>query len=111
MKKIKGNVMADFQGLVIARNEIGEEVKGWKTISSHKGFLDLSSGSSSYLGQNAKTVEATHVFICDAFQIDRAAVSRLVIKGRDYDVLYFDEPMGMDEHFEVYLKEKAQNGN
>lgn len=111
MKKVKGNVMADFQGLVIERNEIGEEVKGWKTISSHKGFLDLSSGSSNYLGQNAKTVEATHVFICDAFQIDKTAVSRLVVGGKSYDVLYFDEPMGMMEHFEVYLKEKAQNVN
>ena len=111
MKRIRGNVTADFQGLVIARNEIGEEVKGWQTIASHKGFLDLSSGTSGYLGQNAKTVEATHVFLCNVFAIDKTAVSRLVVAGRSYDVLYFDEPMGMGEHFEIYLKEKAQNGN
>ena len=109
MKKIKGNVMADFQCVLTVTNSIGEEVESWETVTSKRGWLDLSSGSSNYVSQNARTVEATHVFLCDRFDIDMASVKRLVVKGRSYDVTYFDEPMGMGEHFEIYLKETSQN--
>lgn len=111
MKKIGGNVVAEFQKLVVSRNKIGEEVKAWQTVATHKGFLDLSSGTSSYLGQNAKTVDSTHVFICDVFDIDVKSVSRMVIGKRTFDVTYFDEPMELGYHYEVFLKETEQYGN
>lgn len=110
MKRVGGNITAEFQMLSVSRNEIGENVKGWKTIASHKGWLDMMSGSSSYRSFNAKTEESTHVFICDRFSIDKASIVRLVIDGRNYDVTYFDEPMGLGYHFEIFLKETEQNG-
>ncbi len=109
MKKIKGNVIAQFQIYGIVKNDIGEEVKQWVTIASKKGFLDLSNGNSSYGKYNAKTVEATHIFICDPFDVDMKSVNRLLIGSDIYDVTYFDNPMGMGFHYEVYLKEISQN--
>ncbi len=111
MKKIGGNIQAEFQGFVITKNEIGEDIKKWQTIAKHKGWLDLSNGNSRYGDFNAKTEEATHVFVCDAFEIDKTKVGRLLIKGRFFDVSYFDEPMELSYHFEIYLKEIIQNGN
>ena len=109
MKKVGGNINAEFQSFSTIRNEIGEEIQQWATVAQHKGWLDLSSGNSSYKSFNAKTEEATHVFVCDRFDIDKVSIGRLVIKGKTFDVTYFDEPMELGYHFEIFLKELNQN--
>lgn len=101
---------AVFQKVVTSKNSIGEMERSFATVATRKGFLDLSSGSSSYTSYSAKTEESTHVFICDWFDIDRNSVTRLLIGERVFDVLYLDEPMGKGYHFEVYLKEVIQHG-
>lgn len=111
MRRIGGNIVADFQTLAVVRNELGEEVKGWETIATKRGFLDLSNSNANHQYANAKTIESTHVFICDRFDIDTSSVSRLVIGGRTFDVTYFDEPMALGYHFEIFLKETEQHGN
>ena len=111
MKKIGGNVIAEFQAMTVSKNEIGEDVESLNTVAKHKGFLDLSSGNSSYEKYKTKMDEATHVFICDAFDIDRSKVTRLLIKESAYDVVYFDEPMELGYHFEIFLKRIEQYGS
>ena len=110
MKRIGGNVTADFQGLKIRRNSIGEMTSEYESLGEHKGFLDYASGSSAYKNYNVKTEETSHVFICDAFDINLRDVSRLIIDGRTFDVLYSDNPMELGYHFEIFLKELVQDG-
>ena len=110
MKSIGGNVMASFLRLKVTRNRIGEMERSYEKIAEHIGFLDYSSGSSSYRTFSTKTEESTHVFLCDRFDVDRSQVTRLMIGETYYDVLSFDEPMGLGYHFEIYLKETVQNG-
>ena len=113
MKKIGGNVIAEFQAMTVFKNEIGEDVESLNTVAKHRGFLDLSSGNSSYEKYKTKMEEATHIFICDTFDIDRSKVTRLSIKESAYDVVYFDEPMefGFGYHFEIFLKRVEQYGS
>jgi len=62
---IGGNTIAQLQISTTTKNEIGESVKEWKTIHNIAGFLDLSSGDSTYTTFNAKIQESTHVFVSD----------------------------------------------
>lgn len=108
MKGIGGNLTADIQISTTTKNEIGESVKGWTTIQSLKGWLDLSSGDSRYITYNAKIQESTHVFIGDYVKLDeriKAENSRMVIKGKVYDITYIDNPMEMEagSQLEIYL--------
>ena len=110
MKRIGGNVTASFLALSVKRNSIGEIERNYTGMAEHIGFLDYSAGGSSYRTYDAKTSETTHIFICDAFAIDHTKVSRLEIDGRSFDVVTFDEPMGLGYHFEIELKETRQDG-
>lgn len=107
MKGIGGNIKADFQVFKSTTNEIGEAVKAWETIQSIIGFLDMSGGDSKYNTYNAKIQESTHVFICDYVSLDKsisAEKSRVVIKGKIYDIMIIDNPMELNEQLEIYLK-------
>lgn len=110
MKAVGGNVTADFLTLSASRNGIGEMTPVYSTIATCEGWLDYSSGTSTYNGYSAKTEESTHVFVCDFFDADLSQVSRLSIGGRTFDVLYSDHPMGLGYHYEIFLKEVVQDG-
>ena len=108
MKSIGGNVTAQLQKKgSFTKNEIGEKVAQWTTLHTLTGFLDLSAGESNYTTYDAKLQESTHVFICDYASLDgtiSAENSRMVINGRVYDVMLLDDPMGLHEQLEIYLK-------
>lgn len=110
MRKIGGNIVAEFQAMENIRNEIGEDVCSYVTVAEHKGFLDLMSGNSTYNSYKTKMEEATHVFICDRFDIERNKITKLKIDESAYDVVYFDEPMELGYHFEIFLKRIEQYG-
>lgn len=103
---IGGNTTAILQGRTSAKNKIGENVPDWKTIQAITGFLDLENGDSKYTVYDAKIQESTHYFICD--YVDLSAYSsescRMIIDGRIYDVMLIDDPMGLHQHLEIYLK-------
>lgn len=87
------------------KNELSEQVTGWKQHKTLWGFLDLSSGSTNYTNYNAKIEESTHVFICDYTEIGaRDTELRAVCNGAMYDVTYIDDPMNLHEHLEIFLK-------
>lgn len=109
MKGIGGNITAIIQTKTVTKNEIGENVKSWADVQTIKGWLDLSSGDSRYSNFNAKIQESTHIFITDFVPLPdgiTAENSRMVIKGKVYDVLLIDNPMEMESgsQLEFYLK-------
>lgn len=116
MKKIGGNVTARFMALEVTKNTIGEDTQDWYQIAEHNGFLDYAKGEESYPSAKVynsykhKSVATTHIFITDRFEIDKSLIERLVIDDTPYDVLYFDEPMGLGDgyHFEIYLRRLDQ---
>ena len=104
---IHGNTRAEFQISKTTTNAIGEQVKQWETVQTLFGWLDLQAGDSKYSTYNAKIQESTHIFIADYKVLDgriTAENSRVVIDGRVYDITLIDDPMGMHQHFEIFLK-------
>lgn len=108
MNGIGGNTLATIQIRTGSeRNEIGEIYPEWHYAQTIKGWLDLASGDSRYTTYYAKVQESTHIFIADYVELDSkitAESSRMVINGRVYDIMLIDNPMGMNEQLEIYLK-------
>jgi len=104
---IGGNTTAEIQTKTTTKNRIGESVATFQTVQSIKGWLDLSSGDSRYTNYSAKIQESTHIFMCDYVALDasiKAENSRLIVNGERYDITLIDDPMGMHQHLEIYLR-------
>ncbi len=111
---IGGNIQADLQVRTTFTNSIGEQVETWETALTLTGFLDLESGDSKYTTANAKMQESTHIFICDYKPLNElieAENSRLVVKGKTYDIMLIDNPMELDLQLEIYLKYTGGEAN
>lgn len=70
-------------------------------------MVDLASGNSPVQNYNAKIAESSHYYITDYYQSladQDPEVCRMLIDGKIYDVQWIDDPMGMHEHLEIYLK-------
>lgn len=102
---IGGNTTATIQVKSTEKNLIGESEKTWVDAQKLTGWLDLSSGDSSTT-YNAKIQESTHIFMCDYYDLTgiTADNSRMVIGSSVYEVKLIDNPMGMNQHLEIYLK-------
>ena len=102
---IGGNIEAVVQRISgSTTNRIGETILTWVDMCKLRGWLDLSSGESRYT-YNAKLQESTHIFLTDYTPIDQnASDKRLVVNGVIYEILLIDDPMGLHEHLEIYLK-------
>ena len=112
---IGGNAAAIIQVQAVEQNEIGEDVASWEDAISCSGWLDLSTGDSNTVNFNAKIQESTHIFLCDPFPLVYQAEgkpdvkvtpenSRMIVDGEIYEVTLYDDPLGLHEHFEIYLK-------
>lgn len=111
---IGGNTTAQIQTCTIRKNAIGEGEKTWKPAQNIIGFLDLSSGDSSYTTYDAKIQESTHVFISDWHSLNasiRAENSRMIINNQIYDIKLIDDPMGLHKQLEFYLQHKGGCNN
>ncbi|EOZ2853477.1 head-tail adaptor protein [Listeria monocytogenes] len=107
MKGIGGNITGEIQISTYTTNEIGERIPKWETIQSIKGWLDYLSGEASRVNYSAKIQESTHVFVSDYVQLDsriETESSRMVVKGKTYDITLIDNPMELDKQLEIYLK-------
>lgn len=99
-------------------NKIGEHVPDWQECIKIKGWLDLSAGDSDRTAFRTKIQESTHVFLCDYQPLTGCMITdgektvvtvtsgnaRMLIDGLVYDILLIDNPMNMNEHYEIYLK-------
>lgn len=123
------------------KNAIGEREHKWYDVSSSSGWLDLKdeNGAKNTIF-NAKIQESTHIFLCDyrsfkslsaewvwntlnfvngeinSEKLDKrvdvtSENARLLINNQVYQILLIDDPMGMHQHLEIYLKfVGGQNG-
>ena len=108
MRKIEGNTLCVIQTRDEATvNAIGEKVAEWVDAYEFKGILGLQSGDSKYSTHKAKIEESSHVLVCE-YDADIYALAdqntRVIAKGRMYDVLLIDNPDELDEHLEIYLR-------
>lgn len=112
MTEIGGNTVLTLQTKQSAKNGIGEGVNAWSDLAALTGFLDLMTGSSAYNTFHTKMQESTHVFLADYAELSvEPEECRALIGGKVYDVLLIDDPMGLHEHLEIYLKYVGgQNG-
>lgn len=105
---IGGNVVAQVVRTTKTKNKEGMAVPSEpETLMELKGFLDYQSGQSSHLTYQAKIQDTSHLFISD-YDETYAGLSEnglsLVIGGDIYEVLLIDDPMGLHQHIETYLK-------
>lgn len=109
---IGGNVEGLLQSLTTSENEIGEAIESYQTIATLTGFLDFMGETTNKTNYQSKIVEATHIFICDYVAIDTNAENkRMAVNNEEYVVKYIDNPMGLNQHLEIYLKYVGgQNG-
>lgn len=123
------------------KNAIGEREHKWYDVSSSSGWFDLKdeNGAKNTIF-NAKIQESTHIFLCDyrsfkslsaewvwntlnfvngeinSEKLDKrvdvtSENARLLINNQVYQILLIDDPMGMHQHLEIYLKfVGGQNG-
>ena len=102
-----GNLIATFQTQTSKKNSICEGVLAWSDVIQKKGFLDYINGEADY-EMNAKIQESTHIFLCDWFDCDALGITsenaRIIIEGQIYSIQMIDDPMGRNQHLEVYLK-------
>jgi len=104
---IGGNTTAIIQVETVTTSAIGEQIQEWKDVQPLTGFLDLQSGDSRYTNYNAKIQESTHIFIADYKPLDasiEAETSRMIVNGGIYDITLIDDPMGLHEQWEIYLR-------
>ncbi len=113
MSNIGGNITGIIKVKHTEKNSIGESVAIWQDAFDIVGWLGLQSGDSKYTF-NAKLEESTHIFLCDYHEGIYALAeqdTRMIIKGKVYDVLLIDNPDEMDEQLEIYLRRVgAANG-
>ncbi len=92
----------------IEYDKLGKRIVKYKNIDTIKGYLDLISGDSNY-NYNAKIEDSTHIFICDYKDLSLLDIEEIrgKIDNKIYDIKYIDNPMGLNEHLEIYLKFKG----
>ncbi len=89
----------------LGEQELGEQEPVWLDYIKLTGWLDLSTGSAQYNNYNAKLTESSNIFICDYVKIDKSEKElRAICDGAMYDVTYIDDPMGLHQQIEIYLK-------
>lgn len=105
---IDGNTTITIQTRTTKKNAIGEQIETWENVQSLYGWLDLVSGDSKHTIYNAKITEASNVFICDYTPLVKsikAENSRVIDEdGLIYEVTYIDNPMKLNQQWEIYLK-------
>ena len=107
MAHIGGNITATIQTKMTTKNAIGETVATWKDKFSTIGWLGMQTGEQRYTTYKAKLEESSHVFLCDYHAGIYALAdqdTRMVIKGKMYDVIHIDNPDEMDEQLEIFLR-------
>lgn len=108
--KIGGNTPAILQISRVTENEYGNEEVSWQQVILLHGWLDLISGNTNHSLLGKKIAECDYVYICVYFDpvIDGVEVneenSRMIIHDKVYEVKLIDDPMGLHEQNEIYLK-------
>lgn len=107
MRKIGGNVSAVIEIKETAADEIGAEQEQWTAYRTVSGFLDLTGAGTDRTTLNKQIQDSDYVFLMDYMPLPAGLDeenSRFRINGGVYEVRLYDDPMGLHEHLEVYLR-------
>lgn len=107
MANIGGNITGVIQTKTTTKNAIGESISTWVDAFSVVGWLGMQSGDKSRSTFNAKIEQSSHVFLCDyhpGIDAIEDQDTRMIIKGKMYDITYIDNPDELDEQLEIYLR-------
>lgn len=107
MKRVYGNKTGVLQAYSGELNGIGEPTGSWEDLAELTGWLDYQGGTAGRQQRNAMIEDSTHIWICDYDETAAAAdaeICRMIIDEKQYDVLLIDDPMGLNQHLEIYLK-------
>lgn len=94
---------------VLTENEYGTEFYTWVEAGKAHGIIDIISISK---GEQASKIkqDSTHLFITNRI-VDVRTGDRLTINDTVYTVNYVDNPMMMNHHLEIELKETLEQVN
>lgn len=105
---IGGNTTAVLMRAVKTKDKNGNAVAGNpQQLIEVIGWLDYQAGQPSHLTYQAKLADTTHLWLCDysavlaGFKVQGLS---MVIGSDTYEVLFIDDPMGIHDHLEVYLR-------
>lgn len=104
MISVGGNVTATIQKKTSSKSVIGETIVAYTELKTVTGFLDYSTGQSDTAIYNAELKDTTHMFICDYVALPEENQLRLLIGNKSYEIKLIDNPMGLNEHLEIYLR-------
>lgn len=107
---IGGNIEAVIQLSSVSKDEYGIERHTWSDAFRLTGFLDLLNGSSDTSKLLMKVEDSSHIFICDYKPLIREGTeatpenSRILLNDKIFEVKIYDNPMEMNQQWEIYLK-------
>lgn len=103
---IGGNITCYLKQKDNTANEIGENTFTLTDYMFLYGWLDFMSETTGREKFNAKIKESTHVFLCDYVKIDKSIRELVFVdhKSKEYDILFIDNPMNLNQHLEIFLK-------
>ena len=104
---IGGNTFLTIKQKTVGEfNAYGERVNAYETVAELEGWIDMESGTSEY-SKYSKIPDTTHVFVSDYVNLSVSDLTELrAVHGLDqFDVLYIDNPIGMNRHLEIFLRQ------
>lgn len=92
---------------VVGTNKLGESITEQIVIHKFDGYIDLIGGTDQQTVQNANIADSTHlVFTGDTSFIPLISDHiRHVNQNQEYEVTYSDNPMYLNHHLEIYLRQ------
>lgn len=104
--RIGGNISAVIEVKKTAGNEIGAEREQWTAYRTVPGFLDMIGEGTDRTTFNKKVQDSDYIFLTDYIELPGVDEenSRLRIANKIYEVRLYDDPMGMHEQLEIYLR-------
>lgn len=100
----------EIQEQTQAPDGIGGHTEAWQTVETIDGFLDLQTGNHYQAERNAVIEESTHVLVTLEYTADITQKQRLKDPrtGAVYVITYADNPVGIEDHNELYLRYDGQ---
>lgn len=85
---------------------MGGTIEDWVTYDDLEGFLDLFSGTNRRFSvENAIVEQSSHILIVPEYRDDLNDRMKITDEsGRVYKITLIDNPVGLNDHLEIYLE-------
>lgn len=88
------------------KNSLGQPIYDYAEMSSFDGWIDLLGGEET-INQKAISSETTHIILTFDTDIELDKADRVKFGKKVYEVTYIDNPMELNDHLEIFLKQVA----